>query len=71
MSLPKGAYRTPEGWIVYGDEAYLPHEWDARQREQEALDLAASGLRPTEIAERLGIKPQTVRNYQTRARRAA
>lgn len=26
MTLPDGAYVTPEGWVVLGDEAYLPDE---------------------------------------------
>ena len=24
MTLPEGAYITPEGWVVIGEEAYLP-----------------------------------------------
>lgn len=30
MKLPAGAYVTPEGWIVYGDQAYTAEEWTRR-----------------------------------------
>lgn len=32
MSLPNGAYVTPQGWVVIGDEAYLPDEKLPRER---------------------------------------
>jgi len=32
MTLPDGAYVTPQGWVVIGDEAYLPEEMDAAER---------------------------------------
>ena len=31
MTLPEGAYVTPQGWVVIGDEAYLPDEKLPRQ----------------------------------------
>ena len=32
MTLPDGAYVTPQGWVVIGDEAYLPEDVELLER---------------------------------------
>ena len=38
MTLPDGAYVTPEGWVVLGDEAYLPDEVERRERQRKQVN---------------------------------
>lgn len=73
MTLPAGAYVSEEGWIVYGDEAFLPHEWAAQltPREREVIELLAEGKASNlrEAARHIGVAAQTLQNTMVRARR--